>query len=428
MQRSLNYGAMPPLRVPLPFLLAAPCFALAAALILMWHGEAVLVSRWTPLTLATTHLLTLGFLTMTIVGALFQLLPVVAGVAIPGARAVAPVAWGSLVAGTVLLAGALGFGMVPEVFHLATGALGLAGLVILTALGVALAGRIVPAARPLVQGVRLAASALGVTLGLGATLAMYLAGAGPVDAPLLTDIHAFWGLAGWVVALTAAVSFQVIPMFQGTATYPRALETWLAPLLFALLFAWSAAALAGSRPWRLVAEAAVGVLLLRYAGTTLLFLRRRRRKPDVGTFYWTLAMCSLVLAVLVQLAPIDADRRALLSGILVIVGFGMSAVNGMLYKIVPFLFWYHLQCDETLPRSRVPSLKTLVDEHQALRQWRWHLVSLGLLVGSPLAPQVLARPAGLFQALALALLLRDLAGAAMVYRRASRPQPEALRA
>ena len=207
MQRKLNYGAMPPIWVPLSFLLAAPCFALAASVLLAWQGEAALVSRWTPATLAMTHLLTLGFLTMTIVGALFQLLPVVAGVLIPLARPVAVVGWIGLVSGTVILASALGLGLGGAAFHAAAAVLGLAGLLVLAALGIALACRSA-AANALVRGVRLAASGLALTLGLGGTLALYLGGVGAPDVLLLTDIHAAWGLLGWVVALTAVVSFQ----------------------------------------------------------------------------------------------------------------------------------------------------------------------------------------------------------------------------
>jgi hypothetical protein len=421
MQRKLNYGAMPPIWVPLAFLLAAPCFALAAAILLAWHGEAALVSRWTPLTLAMTHLLTLGCLTMTIVGALFQLLPVVAGAAIPLARPVAVLGWTGLTAGTVVLACALGLGLGPAAFHAAAAVLGLAGLLLLAALGVALARRSVPGARPLVRGVRLAVAGLAVTVGLGGTLALYLGGVGAPDALLLTDIHASWGLLGWVVALTAAVSFQVIPMFQGTASYAPSQETGMPALLFALLLGWSGAALAGAGYGRLAVEIGLGMLLLWYAWTTLMRFRGRKRKADVGTCYWVQAMACLAAAVLVHFLPLDSDSRALMTGILVIAGFAMSAINGMLYKIVPFLVWYHLQETAGAARARVPGIRSIIDEARALRQWRWHLVAFGLLAAAPLAPSVLARPAGLFQGLAMLFLIRDLGGAALLYLRLRRP-------
>lgn len=420
MQRTLNYGAMPSIWVPLPFLLAAPCFVFATALLLMWHGESALVSRWTPVTLAMTHLLTLGFLTMTIVGALFQILPVVAGTAIALARPVAVLSWCGLAGGTVLLASALGFGLGPGFYVTAASMLGLAGLVVLTAVGAAISHRTVSAAQPLVGGVRLALSALAVTMALGGALAMVLAGHGTLNVLLFTDMHATWGLLGWIVALTAAVSFQVIPMFQGTSAYPRVLERGMPALLFVLLLAWSAAALLKRPALQLGAEIGVGALLLKYVATTVLFFYRRKRKADIGTCYWSLAMACLALAILVHFLPFDADQRTLLTGILVISGFGMSAINGMLYKIIPFLVWYHLQCDARSGRERVPGVKSIVEEARALRQLRWHVVALGLLLASPLAPSILARPAGLFMMLAMFLLIRDLAGALRLFLRLRR--------
>jgi hypothetical protein len=421
MQRTLNYGAMPSIWVPLPFLLTAPCFVFAAALLLMWQGEAALASRWTPVTLAMTHLLTLGFLTMSIVGALFQILPVVAGTSIALARPVAALSWCGLAGGTVVLASALGFGLGSGSYVAAAGMLGLAGLVVLIAVGTALSHRTVPAAQPLVAGVRLAISGLAVTMGLGAALAMYLAGLGTLDVLLFIDVHASWGLVGWIVALTAAVSFQVIPMFQGTPAYPRSLEQRMPAVLFALLLAWSAAALLKVPSLELAAEIGVAALLAKYVATTLLFFYRRKRKPDIGTCYWSLAMACLALAILVHFLPLEREQRALLTGVLVIAGFGMSAVNGMLYKIVPFLVWYHLQCDARLARERMPGVKSIVEEARALRQLRWHVVALGLLLASPLAPSVLARPAGLFMMLAMFLLIRDLAGALRLYLRLRQP-------
>lgn len=422
MQRALSYGAMPALRVPLPFMLAAPCFALAAALLLVWQGEAALVLRWTPVTLSMTHLLVLGFLTMTIVGALFQLLPVTAGMAVPLARQVAVFCWCALTLGTTVLAAALGLGLGATAFHLAAGLLGSAGFVFLSAIGAAIARPVAAGAKPLVEGVRYAAAALAITIAIGAALALYLGGVGMVDAPLLTDIHATWGLVGWVIVLTAAVSFQVIPMFQGTATYPRLLETWLPPLVFALLSGWSAAKLFDAAWWALACEIGIGALLLHYAVTTVVQLRRRKRKPDTGTRYWLLAMGSLLLAALLHFIPFElvfdsADALPLLSGVLVIVGCAMSAVNGMLYKIVPFLVWYHLAHDERLPRERIPKMSAVLGEAQAARQWRWHLAGLALLVLACLFPAVLARPAGLFLVVALLLLARDVAGAALMYAR-----------
>ena len=38
-----------------------------------------------------------------------------------------------------------------------------------------------------------------------------------------------------------------------------------------------------------------------------------------------------------------APNQALMLGILMVHGMALSLINGMLYKIVPFLSWFHLQ-------------------------------------------------------------------------------------
>ena len=68
------------------YFLSAPLFAALAAALLAWQGPAALLSRWSPQTLALTHLMVLGCLSMTMVGALLQMLPVVGGIAVPRAR------------------------------------------------------------------------------------------------------------------------------------------------------------------------------------------------------------------------------------------------------------------------------------------------------------------------------------------------------
>jgi len=89
MQRALAYALSPAPGLPLRFLLAAPWFGMLAGLVLLFAGDSVFVSRWSPPTLAATHLLTVGCLTMAMAGTILQLIPVVTGAALPISRAAA---------------------------------------------------------------------------------------------------------------------------------------------------------------------------------------------------------------------------------------------------------------------------------------------------------------------------------------------------
>ncbi|MDP1926723.1 MAG: hypothetical protein Q8K57_18280, partial [Thiobacillus sp.] len=104
LQAGLSFEQAPPFALPLRFFLTAPLFLLAAAGLIMFSPEA-LAARWTPQALALTHALTLGFLAMTMLGALLQMLPVVAGAPQPNPRLVAWLSHVALTLGSIALIG-----------------------------------------------------------------------------------------------------------------------------------------------------------------------------------------------------------------------------------------------------------------------------------------------------------------------------------
>ena len=101
--KGLSFENMPALEVPLRYFQTAPFFGMLAALLLLYYPES-LDSRWQSSLLAFTHLLTLGFAATLMLGALFQVMPVVTGQTLPNARWLAPLVRWTLVCGTLLLA------------------------------------------------------------------------------------------------------------------------------------------------------------------------------------------------------------------------------------------------------------------------------------------------------------------------------------
>src|ERR1700690_1647119 len=171
MQAGLSFEQAPPFSVPMRFFVTAPLFLLAAAVLLVFDPEA-LSSRWTPQALALTHALTLGFLAMVMLGALMQMLPVVADAALPAPRFVAWFTHLPLVAGTIaLMAGFLGAGS--EAFGAGILLLGLSFAIFLAAAGTSLARA---AGNVTVSGIQLAVVCLGLTVALGLALAVTRAG------------------------------------------------------------------------------------------------------------------------------------------------------------------------------------------------------------------------------------------------------------
>lgn len=415
MKRALELDDTPGLSVPLRFLLSAPWFGLAAGLLLAWHGEAALATRWSPVTVALTHLVTLGFLGMTMAGALLQMLPVVAGFAVPRGALAARAGWPMLGAGTVLLASALLSG-VQVLFFAAVAALAVPFVMLFGAMAIAVARRAPSGSGPMVAGMRLALASLFITFMLGGVLAAFLGGQVSVPALELTDVHAAWGLLGWVLMLVLAVAYQVIPMFQATPEYPKYFSWLMPPALAVAIAAWTAARLSGAA-WTPYAAAALAACVGAFAIVTLALLARRRRPAaDVTTLYWRLSMGSLAACVLAYLL---LPESALLVGAVFIAGFAMGAVNGMLYKIVPFLLWYHLQ-QQGVPKGRMVGAQQWIADGAARVQFWLHFAAVLLLAAATAAPGLFAHAAGLALCASCGKLGADLCSAALRYRRIAR--------
>lgn len=424
MHADLSLQQSPPFSVPARFLISAPLFGLLAALVMLWHGPEMLSNRWTSELLAVTHFLTLGFLAMSMLGAMMQLMPVLMGIMIPR-----PVFFS---------------GIIHAALFLGSASLGLAWLLHINALFmIAMASLlfsfsvfIVMAAERLLRTpsrhatrtlMLLALLSLSITAGLGLYLAMSYSYAAFPLARQLTELHLSWGLLGWVGLLIMAVAYQVIPMFQITNAYPLLLQRWLGWLIFFALLTLSLIQIWPLAILKTISHALLATCLLIFALTTFWLLHTRRRQlPDLTLNFWRLAMVSLALTALTGLSLSLSGMKppALLLGVLIIHGFAMTTVNGMMYKIMPFLIWLHLSSQNKTLRDnnqrasqiKVPHMRKIIPEAAGQWQFRAHLASLILLILTALWPQWFFYPATVLFVIAQALLLFNLSSAARFYR------------
>lgn len=424
MQRNLSFEQAPPLSAPFRFFLTAPVFALVAGLLMLWQGPDALASRWSPATLALTHLLTLGFAAMSMIGALMQILPVVTDVYLPGPGLTAGVVHASLTVGAaILVTGFMTSNAVLFRYALPLLALAFSWLLAASAYGFWRSSGTTSAT---LATIRLALGGLLVTIILGITLGS--AFAWRVSLPLiqLTNLHASWGLLGWMGLLVIGVAFQVVPMFQVTPLYPQLVMRWLARALFMVLLLWSVIQVT---PWATSAECAkvIGALiaaaLVVFALATFYLLwRKKRNSADTTTLFWRTSMASLLGCVTLWSANtwlprgIDSASYPLALGVLFIVGFAYSAINGMLYKIVPFLVWYHLQSQASGGCGKVPNTKKILPDQATEKQFWAHLAALILMVGATIWPNVLSRLAAIVFAASSCWLWVNLLTAARIYR------------
>jgi hypothetical protein len=416
----LSFEQAPPMSASFRFFLTAPAFGVAAGLLLAWEGPDALASRWTPAALALTHLLTAGFLLQAMCGALLQFIPVATGANVWRPLLLAGVVHPALLTGAALLALALGADKV-ELLRPAELLLG-AGIALFCFVTGSALLRSAASGASLI-GLRAAVGALAVTTALGLLLAEGLAGRLALALPALTDLHAAWGLGGWALMLLAGVSYTVVPMFQMTPAYPPRLRSWVPLALAVALSAASAAVFVPELSWSWLPAVAVGTsAAIAFALFTLWLQHKRRRvRTDTSFALSKLAMIALLAAALGCLAaaarPDLAERFELarLVGVLSLVGVFVSAISGMLYKIVPFI------CSIKLPHragtTRAPTgIKAFVAERAMAAQMRLHFAALILLLAG-LAVPPLVRPAGLVFACASGWLGTNLIGAVRTYRR-----------
>ena len=392
----LHLDQAPPLAIPAAFFLAACLGVCVAGALLAVVGASAFATPWAPSTLALVHLGTLGFLAMTMMGALYQLIPVVAGTSVPAVRAAYGVHAAFVVGVVALVARFLGAPAFSA--HVAVGALGLALAGFLAPVAVALVRA--PVRTPTVWGMRLAATSLALALGLGLRMALGYAGLGfPASRALWIEVHLCLGLLGWVGGLITAVSWQIVPMFHLTPPLSRrATEAALGllavglvgPLVVLALDGTPTAAAASALP----AAAAVWVVT---PVTVLRAIRARKRRIVDGSLrFWVLAMVTapllVPLAATATLAPDPRWRVAF--GWLALWGWAGTVIHGTVVRIVPFLIWFH-RFSRLAGTPGNPSMRDLLPDARVRTGWWLHVGTTGMglfAIGS--GADVAARIAG----------------------------------
>jgi len=388
---ALSTEQAPPIGVPFAYFLTAPWFAAAAGLALAWAGPGLILTRWAPTTLAATHLLGLGFLGLTIIGALFQLLPVLVGAPVPRAVGVSRAVCGLLVSGIAMLV--VGFWTSGTQIQLvALAPLGTAVAILVAALALALRRA---SGGEVARAIELAMAGLLFAVGLGATIVLALgARFGLMSLPTWVDLHLSWALLGWAGVLLVAFGAQLVPLFHVTPPYPMWFRGGAPAVLFLALLGETAGHLADNALLR-GAGASLALAVLAAFAVLTLRLQAARRRPvwDPTLSFWWLGMVCLLGAVAGWLLAVPHTTL----GVLVLAGVAVAVPSGVLYKVAPFLAWFHLQ-GEQVARGRldvaVPHMKSFVSDRAAHTHFALHAGALILLLAALAGWEVLARPAG----------------------------------
>ena len=334
----------PPLRLPGEHFAAALIFWLLGAAGLVWVAPDIAQGLFPlPRVVAVTHLFTLGWITTTIQGALYQFLPVALGVSIRSEK-LGHLSYFLYVPGLALFVVGMALAIHPL---LLTGA-ALFGTGLLLFAGNLTATLIRAPQRNLSWwALALATFYLVTTVVLGISLAGNLSmdylGAHRF---LALGVHLHVAAIGWVGLVMVGVAQRLLPMFLlshgGTERAGAAAVGLLGGGVGLLVLTHHM--LSAPILWTVAGLIAAGFIA--FIVQALLFFRHRKKpKLDPGLRLAGIALCfilcALVLAPFFLIHGLAAPRIATAYVLTLILGGLSLFVAGHYYKILPFLIWFH---------------------------------------------------------------------------------------
>jgi hypothetical protein len=385
--QGLSLDQAPPFHTVYRFYLIAPLFVIAAAILLLVIDSNLLTSYLSPSVVAIVHLLTLGFFLNTIFGSLAQMLPVLAGVSLDNPERVTGVVFLTLNVGIVTFVAGL---ILTSNLVIAIGSalLFISALIFLVAIARLLFSPITSSAT--IVGFRVATGAALVGVSVGALLGLnYTQLFNLLSRFDLLHLHYDLMIYGTICTLIIAVCYKVIPMFYVAAEYPPWAKKFLVPLITLILIVESL-----NVPFTIPALSWFSTLLpliyflpLSIFALITIYRLYGRRRPmgDTTVYYWYLGMTSLIASGVIMLIHYISYQSTTSQYLAVVLGIGaiLSIMLGMLYKIVPFLAWFHLTAQGVL---RAPTMRALLPTKVTNLQFMIHLSGVLLLIGGVTLP------------------------------------------
>jgi hypothetical protein len=366
----------PSVTLPLAYVSAAALAFVLAAAAVPWLAPELAGHYYQPRILALTHTVTLGWITLTIMGASYQLIPIVLARPLWSER----LAWWQL--------GLMVVGIIGMIGHFFLGAWsGLVWAAALVAAGVG--AHLVNVARTMrglahwtftARMVALALAGLGVTtlvgFGLGLDKVLRVLPAEDLFPHLHAHVHL--ALLGWVLPMTIGVAARVYPMFllaAEPAGWPGRAQLWgLAAGVPAIVVGICASPVLLAAGTLAVTVAVAGHLVW------LAAMVRSRKRPalDWGLRFVLTGAGTLALATALGLGlalDLTGGPRVALAYAALALGAWLSlTIAGMLLKIVPFLVWYRVYAPRA-GRAAVPTLAGLSSPRA--EGLAWLLLTLG---------------------------------------------------
>ena len=381
----LSIEQAPPLSAPVRFFVTAPIFGIIAGFLMFFNDSSVLMGRFAVDSIVIAHALTIGFLGFIMLGALTQMLPVLVGARMPHVELVSKYSYIFLTLGLL----AMIFGMLGQnsvLISLAAFGLGTGFLMMIGSMAIALKG--VNNFTPTVKAITtsLVFATLIVLMGLFLLYSYIIEDINELHI-IIANVHSVWAVFGFAVILIIGVAFQVLPMFYVAPKFKNFCKKRVVWLISTGLVLWLLFTLF-KEEWSLFAKLWIAMFIWAFATTVWLKLNRRRRPiSDVTVWYWRVASISLTLGSFLWIFDeYFKHEYIVMVAILIGGGFIMSIMIGMIYKVIPFLVWFHLN---GMGYMSIPTMNEMINKKLGYLQFGTFLASLIGFVFSFYVPELL---------------------------------------
>ena len=371
-QNGLSLDQAPPISVVFKFFFTGATFGILAGISLFIFKNSIFDTS-SIAAITFTHLLTLGVMLSFMFAALFQMLPVIAGITLTSPTKKSNILLYPFVLGVICLILGFNFTQFPVLYLWAAGLLGFA--IFTTIIPMLSELLTLEHHTPSSKGMSISLLALGVVI----LLALYLLSilSGSIDGLYYTQLktaHYSFGLFGWIALLIISISFQVIEMFYVTPAYPKSIRSYLPLTLFIILSITTFLGFFYPQVWA-ISHTLLALLLTTYALLTLRRLTQKKRPlSDATVWFWRLGLSTLIISMLFVILG-EFTELALVKPLSYIffAAFALSIVFAMFYKIVPFLTWFHLSSQGYF---KAPMMHEIIHPKTAMKHLYIHVATI----------------------------------------------------
>lgn len=367
---SIASAYSPPFRIVSKyFITAIVAYVILNFLLLLYHSD-IYGHHFNPKILAITHTATLGWITMIIFGALFQLVPVVLEVKL-FSEVLAEIQFWIYLIGVIGLIYCLWFFETGLYMDISAILLNVAVLIFSFNIMVTFTR----VKKWNITGWYLVSAIfyLIVTAIAGLLLAINLGNPYiKIDHLQYLNLHAHVAFIGWVSMVIMGVTYKLIPMFTLSHGYKMIYARWAFGLINIGLIGINTIFHFKDTTflyYLFTPMIALGILFF-LVQVSIIFKNRVRKKLDTGLKFSSYAYLMLGLTTVLGtfIAIIDYQKilnLTLIYGYMIIFGYISMLIVGQMYKIVPFLVWYH-KYSSKVGIEKVPMLKEMFNERYAV--------------------------------------------------------------